>query len=431
MTRYAILWSLALFLFISCSQDDSGIDVLPGKNPEMVSATFRLSMDQGLDIGTGYEPMKAAVEGIDDGRKIMITNSYMVYIVKEVGTKWIIDKIMEVKIDPDDEHYLKKHIVKDGAPFHSFETDLRPGNYRMTVITGFRSLNWNEVLKEGTIVEDSADPTIKAPWVCTYKPVGTGGYIFEGWRNLAEEVFTNTIPFKIEKTQDLHSAVKPYEFPVSMHRMVGKIRILLKYEATQMGNNFYPDEPNAIAADLKTSEQRPFCAGLDIWGQPYYDNPLYGKPGEGKYITNLKYIVSCWQTPNAPVRADNGSDYILGMWDGARQFSPFYFTDPKKDNLPVALSRVEVTGSSNFPLKFVYAHPEAHSSEDPVNIILRHNAITGIVLKPGDAEWPDPTDPNGTKQCMDMILETDGDGDPVEARTIFDDFFEYRIRQHD
>jgi len=426
MIRYIIFLGLSLFLLVSCSQDEE-LSYNTDNTTDVASVTFNLSMDQALLTDTDYTPMKS-FEGYDNGTKVIITNAYRAYIIKEVGSKWIIDKILDIQIDTDDTYNLKTHKVKDNTKFHSFSTDLRPGNYRMTVITGYKSLSWNGTLKEGTIVSDSEDSSIKTPWACTYKPVGSGGYLFEGQRSLPEEIFTNTIPFVIEKTEDLHSIAKPATFPVSLHRMVTKLRVLLKCEDEPSSVNFYPDEPNAITANLETREGKTFCAGLDIWGQPYYENPLYGYAGQGEYITNLKFIVNCWQTPHAPILASNGSSYIMGMSEGSRQYAPFYFSDPNNEEIPITMSQVEVTGSSSFYLKFVYAYPEADAYEDGIDMVLKHNNIYGVVFKPSEVDWKDPRDIYGSYDCQGMILETDANGVPVDARTIFDDFFEYRVK---
>lgn len=420
---------LASFLLLSCSQDER-LDYVPDGNPDMVSAVFQLSMNQGLETGSGYEPMTKSFSGIDEGTKVIISNAYRAYIVKEVGTKWIVDKILTIKINTKDEWDLNGHEVKNNTVFHSFSTDLRPGNYKMTVFTGEKAVNWNDSnVKVGTIVEDSNDSSIKAPWVCTYKPVGSGGYIFEGHRSLQEEIFTNTIPFVIEKTEDLHSAAKPSIFPVSLHRMVSKFRILLKCEDGSSKTNFHPEQPNSITANLKTRNGKTFCTGLDIWGQPYYKNPLYGiKAGEGEYLTDLKFIVNCWQSPQAPILADNGSGYIMGMKEGARQYAPFYFSDPNNKEIPVTVSEVEVLGSSDFRLRYVYAYPATGAYDDGVDLVLKHNSIHGIVFSPSSFVWDDPR--GNSYECQAMILETNGDGTPVDARTVFDDFYEYRTRSN-
>lgn len=428
MIRYIILFGLASFLLLSCSQDER-LDYVPESDSDMVSAVFELSMNQGLETGSDYEPMTKSFVGVNTGTRVIISNTYRAYIIKEVGTKWIVDKILTIKIDPNDKFDLKTHQIKANTTFHSFSTDLRPGKYRMTIFTGEKSINWNDNnLKVGTIVEDSSNPSIKTPWACTYKPVGTGGYIFEGYRSLQEEIFTNNIPFVIEKTEDLHSSAKPNTFPVSLHRMVTKLRILLQCDEEAGKDDFHPEEPNAITAELQTRNGKTFCAGLDVWGKPYYENPLYGiKDGEGEYITNLKFIVNCWEAPEAPLLADNGFGYIMGMKDGARQYAPFYFSDPDNTEIPVTLSEVEVSGSSNFYMRYVYAYPNAGAFEAGVDMILKHNSIYGIVFTPGRSVWNDPR--TSSYECHDMILETDNSGVPVDARTIFDDFYEYRVRK--
>lgn len=415
---------LTLPFLSSCNQE---VEYTPETDSDMIATTFRISMDQGLITSTDYIPMKS-FEGLDNETKVVISNSYKAFIIKEVGTKWIIDKILTIRIDPDDIFDNKRHEVKENSIFHSFSIELCPGNYRMSIFTGCESLNWNNELKEGIIVADSADPTITTPWACTYKVIA-GGYIFQGWPSLSEEIFTETIPFVIEKTEDLHSGAKSHEFSVNLHRMVTKLRILLKYEESSVGFNFFPSQPNHIVADIKTLGDKSFCAGLDIWGQPFYKNPLYESNEDEEYITNLKFVVSCWQSPYAPLKADNGYYYILGMYAGARQYSPFYFSDPNADNIPVEISCIEVSGSESFPVKFVYAYPEAQAFESPINIILKHNSIYGLVFKPGNNQWKDPRTSSLEDICMSMILETADDGNPVDARTIFDDFFEYRVKQ--
>ena len=421
MIRYIIALGFILSLMASCSQDDNEYtdSLNSGTDTDAVPVAFQLSLDQSMETETGYLPMKS--EPVDAGYKTVISNFYKVYIIKEVGTKWIIEKIIDQKIDPDDTYNIKNHGITSSAPFHSFNTDLRPGKYRMTIYTGAKNMTFNDELKLGAIVEDSSNPTLETPWACTYKYI-SGGYIHPGWRHIQEEIFTNTIPFTIAKTEDVHSAPKPNTFPVSLHRMVSKLRILLHYEKKPINQHqFETTEPNAIGADLKTLDGKVFCMGLDIWGQPFYKNPFNGTNG-GEYITNMKYAVSCWQRPEAPaIIGADGNEYIMGM-KTTRQFSAFYFSDPAQET-PVSLSEIEVSASSTFPLRYVYAHPNTGYMEAPIDITLKHNSIHGVIFSCGDDSWPG----NQGLTYVNMLLRTETNGDPVDSRSIFDDYFENRL----
>lgn len=421
MVRFVVFigW-IGLFLS-SCSEYD-GIT----ESKETRLTTFSLSMDQGLEIHTGYTPMVRA-KAINEGVRIMITNAYRVYIMKEAGNKWIIEKALNVRIDPADVFDLGSFPVRDNTLFHHFSTELRPGNYRMTIITGGVSLGWNDQLTSGTVVADSDNPEMKTPWACTYKKVGGGGYLFEGWRSLQEEVFTGTVSFTLSKTDDLHSEPKPKEFPVRLHRMVSKVRMLLDCKESESGNRFYPEQPHTITADLKATEGRSFCLGLDVWGKPYYENPSADAEGVG-YVTNMKFITYCWQSPYAPLVADNGNKYLLGMYKETRQYAPFFFSDPDRDELPVRVSEVEVLGSSTFPLRYVYAFPAAGCNREAPRLVLRHNSLCGLVFSPDNGTWKDPRSNDPNIQCVQLQLVTDSEGSPLDARSIFDDFFEYRLR---
>lgn len=407
-----IILGLALMFIVSC-QNDIVPDIYPGAESDEIPVKVSLSMKPGIFHDTDYEPMTRA-EG-EDLPRVQISNVFNVLISKKVGNRWILEKNLTNKFDATDTYNTKPVRVMNDQLFHSFETDLRPGTYRMTVITGSSSLNWETYLVPGLVVEDEEGNIHPA---CTYRIV-EDGYLNPGTKHIQEEIFSGCEPFDVIKTEDVHTPSPNQNVHIQLDRRVTKLRIFLKYEETSNGNNFFATHNNGIIADLQLKPNaKPFPNGLDVWGNVYFD------PDD--VLENMKFSAFTWIQPQV---AKNGQLYMLPMKNFTRQYSVFYFTEPSQE-IPVTLSGVEVSASTQIGINYVYALPEAERGYDtgsPIDIVLKHNTQYGIVFKPGSQSWSDPRGNQGGQTLRNMILDVDGSNNPVDHSDLFPYAYEYDL----
>jgi len=407
--KIIILLGLTLALITSCQDEVISNDVVdtievtdPAIEDVTVPVNFSASFNRMIS-SIGHEPMTRAEQNLP---LIQISNNYSVLIMKDVDGRWILDKILENKFNPNDRYNINPVRIteENAANVVQFQTDLRPGNYRMTIFTGTSSMTKNTMLKPGLWVEDNDIPQM----AYTYRIVEQG-YLNPGERHLQEEIFAGWEYFEVEKTTDLHSESLVQNVHVMLDRKVAKLRFFLKYEESESGFNFFNDYQNAIVAQMDLVEgSQPFPNGLDIWGDPYYDttNP----------ITQMYYGVFCWKKP---LEAENGNLYLSAMKNSTRQFSAFYFTDPQYD-ISVAVSNVEVSASTFIRINYIYAAPAAevgYDTGDPFHLALQHNTQFGIVFSTGNDDWSDPRD-SGSK-LRTMVLDLESPSIPVDHTDLF------------
>lgn len=394
------LLGLTLALITSC-QDEM---VLNEQDPIVEEATvpvkFSLSMNRVVS-SISHEPMTRA-EG--DLPLVQISNQYSVLIIKDVEGRWILDKILEKKFDPNDRYNVNLLDVTDENADNlvQFETDLRPGSYRMTIFTGTKSMNPVDNLKPGMWVEENGVPQL----AYKYRIIDQG-YLNPGREGLQEEIFAGWEPFEVVKTTDLHSESLIQNVHVTLDRKVSKLRMFLKFEESASDFNFFNDYSLGVVARMNVVEgSQPFPNGLDIWGDPYYENGG---------LTNMYYGTHCWKNTQ---EGSDGNLYLMGMKNSTRQFAVFYFSDPAYD-ISVEMLDVEITASTNVRVNYVYADPYSgfELTGDPFYLTFKHNSQFGFVFSPGNDQWPDPED-SGT-QLRNMTLEVDSPGIPTDRTDLF------------
>lgn len=378
-----------LAMMITSCENNITSDNLTVNEDGTVPVNISLSMLSGINYDTGYEPMSRA----DNLPKAQIGRTYAVLISKKYENRWILDKFLKNNFNG----YSIK--IYNDEVFHNFSTDLRPGEYKMTIITGVSSLNFDEDLQPGLVVEDENGNILPA---CTYRIEETG-YLNPEAESLQEEIFSGCVPFTVEKTEDLHSGSLINNVHIQLTRKVTKLRIFLKEEYN--GNKFAIEgyDPGISAQLDITDENIKFCNGLNIWGDIYYD--------DNKPLTSMKY--GAFASKKAEMSSADNHGYYAPISLGARQFCIFYFSDPNQV-YPVEVSKISITYYSGGP-EHAYAYPEygTPSTDTPVNLTMKHNTQHGIAFAPGITELGD--------RMFDMILLTDKD-----YTDLFPLSFEYR-----
>jgi len=406
-----LLGTMVLFLS-SCQQDDEDFGNGIIDNSDEVPVKFSFSMGGGMDFATGYEPMRSAIDTRDDSGDMIkagISNTYKVVFVKKIGSRWILEKTLEIMIDPADKFNEEVYDVTDSTAF-SFSTDLRPGEYKVTVFTGIASISWNNDLKPGYVVNDENVPNYPVPYACIYRTVSDGyGFLNPGHKYLEEEMFAGTTDFTVKRTEDLHSSSLISPIFLKLNRKVTKLRILLHYLPSATDKNFFNSFENGITADVISTNNVTFPIGMDIWSNPYY--------GPNDTITRMKYGVFCWREPQ--LSSVTGETYLMSMKKGGtKQHSLYYFSDPAKD-IVASLANVEVTASSWVNINFSYREPVP-------NILLKYNHINGVVFRPGDDTWVKIDKYGNNIDMISMDLEVDSNDKPINAASIFDNYYEYK-----
>jgi len=410
--KIIILLGLALAVITSCQNEDNIKEIDPIVEEATVPVNFSVGFKELIDNSTNYEPFTRA-EG-DNLPLTKILNDYTVFIIKDVDGRWIMDKKLDKKIKQG----YDTHITITPENVNNviqFETDLRPGTYRMVIFTGVRGLGKHGDLAPGMWVEDDNGKP-KMAFTYAYQ---TPDYMNSGKRYIQEEVFAGWEPFKVEKTEDLHSDPLMENVHLTLERKVTKLRILLKYEKSEGGLNFFNQYTNGVIAQMNTTTgSHAFVDGLDIWGDPYYsDQPL----------TEMHYGAFYW---NEPQTGSDGNQYLMPMKQDMRQHSIFYFSDPDHE-VNVKVTNVEVSASSNLGINFVYACEEAESgidTGDPFYITLKHNTVLGIMFMPGNNIWLDPRDSDNSNQVCDMFLDLQAPGIPKDNTGLFPLPYEFKDR---
>ncbi len=398
--KFIILLGVVTLLF-SCQNSQFEDNLADNPDVNLQEIRFSLSTDEAMETEMDYVPMSPSLRAQDENTyQIVITNMYKILVSKKVGTKWIVNQVQTLRIDPSIS-MSGWYKVKNGEKITDFTMQLTPGEYRVTVITGglARSANWNLDLPEGTIIDDDNDPTYKVPYFCTYKEIQPG-YEFAGELGLEEEIFSGVQGFTVEKTDDLHSSPKGTPINLKMKRMVSKLLVLLDNTVTSV-YNFGVGNTNTIIATLKTTDPVGFPRGLNVWGEPYYDS--------SSVLNEMRYIV---YTGNDEENV-SGINYLVTR-RGSQQFNTYYFGDPNK-NLSVEISDIDVRVPS-------WVGDDFFTNDIIPSLTLKNNYISGFILKSGNNEI---LDPSGTV-LKEFHVDFQSGTTPKSPVGIFDNNFEYR-----
>lgn len=400
---YILFFSLITLAFTACQQED--LDYIPENkqvDSNAVPVNISFSMESGIENDTEYVPMRSGISPQANTVRLKISNIQRAIIAKKVGNRWLFETTADYVIDPNDNFNLEWYEITDSSIIGPFKAQLTPGTYKATVITGVISTKWhNTNLKRGDLLGYTDGTPFTSPLACSYTSVSGNGYLNLGSYALGEEIFAGSQEFEVKKTEDLHTSAYSNSVTVTLERKVTKLRLLLECDPTRSSGDdqFYFGQVNGISAHLQTTPATPFCNGLNVWGEPYYDT--------SEVLDGMKYGV--YTTKGLQV-GSNGSSYLMGM-KSTRQMTCFYFSDPKVD-IPITVSEVDVTANSGMP-RYTNVNP-------PVSgLILKHNQMTGMIFKPGTDEWEINDPVYGTITYRDLYEVRDGGGNLVLSTDIF------------
>jgi len=350
--KHLLIITIMMGMFFSC-QDDIGIEKNIPENDDKDKIPVKLSLSLGtlLENATEYVTMRSTAATTANDVKAYIPTDCYVLIAKKFGNDWIVDDLFY--------HQLISGYgyadVKDDTPLKDIDLLLRPGDYRMTVITASQfAVKWNPDVKIGTRIEES-----NLPWFCTYITGSGGGYPeIEGKKYLGCEIFSGKKDFEIQKTTELDGTALPQDFVMTLNRAVSQFRILLK-DTTIAGNTWIPAAHQVVRAVLRAPSGNAFCSGLNVWGEGCYNEE----------IREMTY--AAWSKTDLETGVDGSQYYVSGT--RTRVHAVNYFSAPGKD-LVVTVDNVNVSAISGAP--------EYISTSSAPGTPLVHNKITGVIFGP-------------------------------------------------
>lgn len=383
MKNFLILFALMAFLATGCSDDD-----LSGSSSTAepaVGVSFR--MDVGIDTDTSVEPMTRATS-----YKNWFKNSFRLLILKKTDSRWIVEGTQSFPLDAKTSAWNEVKLSGD-LPAASFDLVLRPGDYRIVAVLNWQSATWNSALVPGSVVADENNPLLHTPPLLTYVIIKDHP-ANNGYRMLSREIFVATADFTVPKSSDLHgSGMQP--LPLHAQRCVGKIRMLVKDKPSAVKGFTFDSTPHTFRVVLKALD-KPFAEGIDALGGMYYSDPgLYELPW-------------CMSTMNFHI---SGNARYQLCQTNSTVFSPFLFIDPAAGEQPVEVSVNSISGASE---GFVYKTDQVFTRT------LAASKIIGIVFQTTDIsdlpEYP---------YMVHVVEATDDQGNPENAVTLFDPYFEW------
>ena len=401
MIRKTILLLVMAVWMISCQQDDLDIENASPGTKDGVPVKISLSLGDQIDYETGYKPMKAAT---GDEVKLKISNLYRIIIMKKIGDKIIIDSLATGVADNSLREWDSASF-KEGDNFSDLSLVLTPGEYYLSVFTGYNRLTWNSHIKRGGVVaEGSSDGT--HTYACTYG-IGQNSYSNVGVKYISEEIFSGTTHFIVNKTQDLHSSPDPAldNIKITLKRNVTKYRMVLHdYEGVHPNDAFEGNtsEP-IIRGNMTAINGTKFVDGLDIWGDPWY-NPVTP-------TTEMEY---CTETKGSMISFGNDKYYF--STHGTRVHAPYFFSK-EGDDVDVVFSEIRAYFGSNQRYYQFY---------ETVNATLIHNNIDGIIFKAGNIT----DNSGGWPPITNMLLEMDvTNTKPKNPLELFNSYAEFNFLQ--
>lgn len=356
-------------LLPACSEqedNDSLIDgALAGKEQVTVRLTLSSIPEIQIDGNTDYRPTSTRA---DEGNvRALIENKYKCLVIKEIDNKWYVDTVIEPTLMNSSESSMK---VMEDTKFKDLELTLRPGHYRVLAVLNPKGGKWNDNLVPGTVVKGEADTVAHA---YTYRFQTNSIYANFERREIPYELFTGTADFRVEKTSDLHSLAVNGNTDIALTRKVMQLRFLLKdHDAwvppvppdtvSRIKYNF-SDTQHTLKATLQaTQPDKPFCDGLDCWGDAYYNHQ-----------TPTLELPICTDLDPDWRLANNNEQYKM-ISHHVTIYSPFVFADDTK-TVPYQLDNLRITGQAGGD-GFVYVYKK------PIGeLVLKNNSIQPVVFQ--------------------------------------------------
>lgn len=368
-----------------CREEDPAI-FSGNEGDQAVEVEFTME-EMPVDTDASIEPMSRGAS-----YRNWISNACRMLILKKSENRWIVDGTETILLDPGLRIWNELRLTE--LPACSFSFELRPGDYRVVAVLNPYAATWNDELVPGTVVADEADPALHTPPLLTYT-ISTH-WMNQGRRMLHREVFVAVTDFTVPKAGDLHgTGMAPVK--LRAERRVGKFRILLKDNPDE----YYSFELTAHTVNLiLSSQQRPFPEGIDALGGMYYGQ-------EGLY--EMKW---CFSTAGEFQTSGRGA-YLMTL-PNSTVFSPFLFADPEVEELTFRVSDITIAGASG---------GYAYKTEEVFDRELATNKITGIVF-----EATHKHENISSQIVVDVVEAVDAEGDPENAATLFDPYYEWNTR---
>lgn len=383
MKKLAFIGVLAMLFAIGCSKEGPSMHPT-AKEDRTVGVTFR--METPFDTDTTVEPMTRATTYVN-----WMSNPCRALILKKIDGKWIVEQTQTVLLDAKASPWTELKLSGDLQP-SSFGFELRPGDYRIVVVTNSSSLAWNAELTPGTVVADERDGSLIPPPFATY-PISTH-WMNDGLRMLNREIFVAVADFTVPKSDELHASGMP---PVSLHaeRRVGKFRLLVKDKPSPVKGFTFGQTAHKFMTVL-TALDKPFAEGIDALG--------------GMYYSPEKLYRLQWCMSTMDFHTSGGARYQMTQTNST-VFSPFLLIDPEAGEQPFEISEIVISGASG---GFVYITDQVFTRT------LAASKITGIVFQTTDINEQD------TSPYMVHVVEaTDDAGNAEDATRLFDAYFEW------
>lgn len=383
MKKLAFIGVLAMLFAIGCSKEDPSMHPA-AEEDRTVGVTFR--METPFDTDTTVEPMSRATTYVN-----WLSNRCRALILKKIDGRWIVEQTQTVLLDAKASPWTELKLSGDLQP-SSFGFELRPGDYRIVVVTNPSSLAWNAELTPGTVVADERDGSLIPPPFATY-PISTH-WMNNGLRMLNREIYVAVADFTVPKSDELHASGMP---PVSLHaeRRVGKIRLLLKDKPSPV-KGFTFDQTAHKFMIVLTALDKPFAEGIDALG--------------GMYYSPEKLYRLQWCMSTMDFHTSGGARYQMTQTNST-VFSPFLLIDPEAGEQPFEISEIIIAGASG---GFVYITDQVFTRT------LAASKICGIVFQTTDI-----SEQNVSPYMVHVEEATDDAGDKENAVTLFDPYFEW------
>lgn len=383
MKKLAFIGVLAVLFAIGCSKEDPSMHPT-AEEDRIVGVTFR--METPFDTDTTVEPMTRATTYVN-----WMSNRCRALILKKIDGKWIVEQTQTVLLDAKASQWTELKLSGDLQPC-SFGFEMRPGDYRIVVVTNPSSLAWNAELTPGTVVADENDGSLIPPPLASYA-ISTH-WMNNGLRMLNREIFVAVADFTVPKSDELHASGMP---PVSLHaeRRVGKIRLLVKDEPSPVKGFTFDQTAHKFMIVLTTLD-KPFAEGIDALG--------------GMYYSPEKLYRLQWCMSTMDFHTSGGSRYQMTQTNST-VFSPFLLVDPEAGEQPFEISEIVISGASG---GFVYITDQVFTRT------LAASKITGIVFQTTDIN-----EQNTSPYMVHVVEATDDAGNAEDATQLFDAYFEW------
>lgn len=381
-------------LLPACSEQEDYDRLIGGPLVDKDQVNVRLTLSSipeiHIDGSTDYRPASTRADNQAEAPCALIENKYKCLVIKEIGTKWYVDTVMDLTLMNGSASSVK---VTENTKFKDIELTLRPGHYRALAVLNLKAAKWNNNLVPGTVVKGEADTVAHA---YTYKFQTNRIFANFERRQVAYEVFAGTAEFRVEKTSDLHSLAVNGNTEIALTRKVMQLRFLLKdhdaWEPPQppatestIKYNFSTTQHTLKAILQSTQPDRPFCDGLDCWGDAYYNHktPTLKLP----ICTDL----------DTPWRLANNNQQYKMISRHVTIYSPFVFTDDTK-TVPYRLDSISITGQSGSD-GFVYVYKK------PIGeFVLKNNSIQPVVFQTTGEADPDIAAPQ-TQVTLEYLAD--------------------------